>query len=362
MKSKIEEIILKNEFNKENIVFMLSLEDEESMSLLHKKAYETKSAFVGKTVYYRGLVEFSNVCEKNCFYCGIRASSKTTRYAMDEEEIFQTAMLAHKYNYGSVVLQSGERSDESFINMLCRVLNRLKKESEGRLGITLCVGEQTEETYKRFISSGAHRYLLRIETSSKELYSKIHPQNDKHSFEKRMEALMSIKKAGFQTGSGVMIGLPFQTIEDLACDLLFMREIDLDMVGMGPYIEHTETPLFAEKDKLLSRERRRDLTLNMIAVLRLMMKDINIAATTALQALDERGREKGLLAGANVVMPNITPRKYRDSYFLYEDKPCVGDEAEECKRCLEGRVKSIGEEIGYGKWGDSKHFFNRVGQ
>jgi biotin synthase len=212
--------------------------------------------------------------------------------------------------------------------------------------------------YRQWFEAGAHRYLLRIETSSRELYAKIHPNNPLHDFDQRLTALHNLKELGYQAGTGVMIGLPFQTIENLADDLLFFKTLDIDMVGMGPYIEHSETPLYAYRHLLLPPEQRFFLALKMIAVLRLLMPDINIAATTALQTLHPMGREKAVLAGANIMMPNHTPGKYRGNYLLYENKPCVDEEAEQCRNCLEVRMHLVGSEIGYGEWGDSRHFYN----
>jgi len=253
-------------------------------------------------------------------------------------------------------LQSGELESKTFTNRIERLIKEIKRVSDGKLGITLSVGEQSLETYKRWFDSGAHRYLLRIESSGKELYYKIHPNDAHHSYEKRQQALYDLKTAGYQVGTGVMIGLPWQTTEDLANDLIFMKEFDIDMCGMGPYIEHPDTPLIEHSDILKPLEERFYLALKMIAVLRIMMKDINIAAATALQAIDPMGREKAVKIGANVIMPNITPGLYRNDYKLYNNKPCISEEAEDCSNCLEARIAMTGNKIGYGEWGDSKHF------
>ena len=239
-----------------------------------------------------------------------------------------------------------------------RLLKEIKKLSNNELGITLSCGEQTKETYQRWFESGAHRYLLRIEASNRELYYKIHPNTQKHSFEKRLEALSFLKETGYQVGSGVMIGLPFQTFENLADDLLFLKKMDIDMCGMGPYIEHEDTPLYQYRHLLKTKQERFDLALNMIATLRLLMPDINIAAATALQAIDPAGREKALAVGANIIMPNITPAKYRESYLLYEGKP-VWKENNGGNTDPELQMDLKDFEIGYGVWGDSKHFSKR---
>ncbi|HNV52464.1 MAG TPA: [FeFe] hydrogenase H-cluster radical SAM maturase HydE, partial [Tenuifilaceae bacterium] len=231
--------------------------------------------------------------------------------------------------------------------------------TNNELGITLSLGEQTEETYRKWFNKGGVRYLLRIESSNRELYAKLHPNDKHHIYDERIECLKALRRVGYQVGTGVMIGLPFQTLEHLAEDLLWIKEMDIDMVGMGPYVEHPNTPLYEFKDSLLPLKERFDLALKMTALLRIIMKDINIAAPTALQAIDPLGREKAIKVGANIVMPNITPGAYRNDYKLYENKPCVDDAADDCKNCLEARIQLTGDEIGYGEHGNSKHFQNR---
>ena len=343
-------------FTKVEIVELLQLKGEERTALL-KRAQKTREETVGKKVFFRGLVEFSNICSKDCLYCGIRKSNnKVVRYNATDDEILTACRFAWENRFGSVVLQSGEIVSPAFTNRVENLLKKIKKFSNNELGITLSCGEQTRETYRRWFESGAHRYLLRIEASNPELYYKVHPNTKKHSFEKRLEALHSLRESGYQVGTGVMIGMPFQTFEDLADDLLFLKEMDIDMCGMGPYIEHEHTPLYQFRHLLKTKKERFDLALNMIAVLRLMMPDINIAAATALQAIDPAGREKALAVGANIIMPNLTPCDYRKEYLLYDNKPCLDEDAELCRNCLEARIELAGCEIGYGEWGDSKHF------
>jgi biotin synthase len=209
------------------------------------------------------------------------------------------------------------------------------------------------------MKAGAHRYLLRVEVSNPELYKKLHPDDGLHLHAARVEALRALRRTGCQVGTGVMIGLPFQTPGDLADDLIFFRGFDVDMVGMGPYIEHPDTPLYRFRDEIPSPEERVRLSLKMVALLRILMKDINIAATTALQTLDPLGREKALSAGANVLMPNLTPVKHRSDYLLYENKPYVHDDACESGSDLESRILSIGDTVAYGEWGDSRHYTAR---
>jgi biotin synthase len=332
----------------------------EDRKKLFAKANQIKQENCGNKVYFRGLIELSNVCHKNCYYCGIRqGNDKVTRYNLSDEEVIEAARFAYEERYGSIVIQSGELSNSIFTKRIEKLISEIKKLSQGKLGITLSLGEQSEETYKRWFDAGAHRYLLRIESSNRVLYSKLHPIDNNHDYDVRVNALHAIHKAGFQLGTGVMIGLPFQTMSDLADDIMFMRDMDIDMCGMGPYIEHTDTPLYKYKDQLQPLTERVDMTFKMIAVLRIIMKDINMAATTALQAIDPIGREKALQVGANIIMPNITPGQYRDEYKLYENKPCTDENPADCKTCLEARIKFAGAEIGFAEWGDSKHFSKR---
>lgn len=341
--------------------FLLELDKADEIDALYEKAYEVKKKYVGTKAYFRGIVEFSNICDKDCYYCGIRKSNKNTeRFNIPEEDIVKSAVWAYNADYGSVVLQSGERSDSHYIDMVERVLKEIKSQTYNKAGITISLGEQTEETYKRWFDAGAHRYLLRIETTNPELYKKLHPNDDLHDFETRVECLRRLRRAGYQVGTGVMIGLPFQTTEDLVNDILFFKEMDIDMIGMGPYLFHGETPMDQYREEWSKgKEELLTMGLKMIAVTRIVLKDVNIAATTALQALKHAGREMGLKAGANVIMPNATDTEYRESYQLYENKPCTDENASMCRGCLQRRIEGIGETIGFGEWGDSPHFKNR---
>lgn len=327
---------------------------------LFEKSKEIKEKYVGKKVFFRGLIEYSNICAKNCYYCGIRRDNKKlVRYTVTDKEVLEAAKFAFEKNLGSIVIQAGEINSPYYIQHITKLIHEIKKISHGKLGITLSLGEQTEETYREWFMAGAHRYLLRIESSNKELYSTIHPNDSMHNYELRKKSLYSLKKIGYQVGTGVMIGLPYQTFENLASDLLFMKELDIDMCGMGPYIEHADTPLYKVRSTLMSLEERFDLTLKMIAILRIMMKDINIASTTAMQTIDPNGHQKAVSIGANVIMPNITPKKYCDKYFLYENKANINIYEVENIKNLETHIKLAGSEIGYGEWGDSKHFTNK---
>ncbi|MBT8318388.1 MAG: [FeFe] hydrogenase H-cluster radical SAM maturase HydE [Lutibacter sp.] len=360
--SNFKDILNKDNLTKQDLVCMLNAEGK-NRDLLHRKSKEITKKFTTNKVYLRGLIEYSNVCVKDCLYCGIRKSNtQQKRYTISDSEVLNCAQYALENNYGSIVLQAGERTDKPFISKITTLLNEINKLSKGKLGITISLGEQTLEVYKEWFDAGAHRYLLRIETSNSELYKNLHPKNRMHNFQHRIDALNNIRLAGFKLGTGVMIGLPNQTIENLADDLLFMKAMNVDMVGMGPYIEHQHTPLFNDKNLLASKQKRLALSYNMIACLRILMKDINIAATTALQAIDNFGREKAIKIGANVLMPNITPGSFRDNYKLYEDKPCTNENASDCNTCIDVRMNMIGSEVGYNEWGDSKHFFKNKKQ
>lgn len=361
IQNDIMDILSSPSLKKEDIVPILKMGSKEEMKALQSLASEVKREKVGRVVYFRGLVEFSNVCRKNCFYCGLRKGNKeVNRFRLDEEEILNAGAFAHENRYGSLVLQSGENQSEEYIDFVCNVVKQIKSRYD--LGITLSCGEQSEETYHRFFESGAHRYLLRMETSSSELYGRWHPDDQNHRFETRLNCLRLLKKTGFQVGSGSMVGVPFQTYEDIAGDILFLRDIEVDMMGIGPFIEHSGTPFYRIEAYSIPREERLNITLRMIAVLRILLKDINIASTTAMQTLDKFGREKGLLFGANVIMPNLTPNKHRKDYLLYDNKPCLDEEALQCNNCLSTRIASVGDTIGYGQWGDSRHFFRRIDQ
>jgi biotin synthase len=355
------DFLLQNNLAKTDITALLNVTGERQNALFETAA-EIKSECVGDVVYFRGLIEYSNVCKKNCNYCGIRkGNKKLSRYTMTEQEVIDAALHAYRENYASIALQSGELNSKEFVRKITSLLEKINAETNNELGITLSLGEQSEETLKMWKERfGVRRYLLRIETSNRELYEKIHPDDKTHSYQKRLETLKILRKLNYQVGTGVMIGLPFQTIENLAQDILFFRDLDVDMIGMGPYIEHCDTPLYKYKDDLLPAAERYNLTLKTIAICRIMFKDINIVASTAMQAINPTGREAAIMAGANIIMPNITPQKYRENYLLYQNKPCVNEDIRHCKKCLEDRIRLTGNKIGYGQWGDSKHYSNRI--
>lgn len=336
----------------------LNCTDSDALADLYRQAYQTKQDYIGNKVHYRGLIEFSNFCQKDCLYCGIRrGNTKVERYEMADQEIIDAAAWAHQQNYGSIVLQGGERASRAFTARIERLLQQIHTETNHELGITLSLGEQTEETYRRWLAAGAKRYLLRIETSNPELYAAIHPTD--HKFDERVTCLKTLRDLGWQTGTGVMIGIPGQTPKDLVDDIHFFEQLDIDMIGMGPFIPHVDTPL-GQQVSSFDGPRQLQMALTMIALTRIRLRDVNIAAATALQALNPQGRERGIEAGANIMMPNLTETRYRTGYQLYNGKPCMDENAGMCRFCLEGRIASVGESVGYGEHGDAPHYFRRM--
>ncbi|MCF0253101.1 MAG: [FeFe] hydrogenase H-cluster radical SAM maturase HydE [Duodenibacillus sp.] len=353
-------------FTRDELARLIALEDPAERELLYAAAREVKARRCGLVTYYRGLIEFSNVCTKDCLYCGIRKSNHAcARYELSREDVLAQARWIHGRGIGSLVLQSGERSDPKFVAFVEGLVRDIKALSGGRLGITLAAGEQTEETYARWFAAGAHRYLLRIESSSPALYAGLHPDDGKHRWDVRDRCLALLRRCGYQVGTGVMIGLPGQTPLDLADDLLYFRDRDVDMIGMGPYVVARGTPLgqaaiAAGGDAPEARARRLALGLNMVAACRLLLKDVNIASTTALQTLHPDGLMLGIRAGANVCMPSATPEDRRASYQLYDNKSGVDDSALSSLAAMNARVAAAGDAVALSDWGDSRHFFARA--
>lgn len=353
------DLATKKELNIEEIATLLAPPTLEARALLHQKAYEVKKAYVGTKVYLRGLIEFSNYCTCDCLYCGIRKSNtKVNRFILSKEEILSAAKLAWEFGYGSVVLQSGERCDKVNSNFVADIVSAIKEEFPA-LGITLSCGQESFETYKKWKDSGADRYLLRIESTNLDIFNAIHSKETNY-FE-RKKCLEDLYSLGYQLGSGVMIGLPNQTTLDLAKDINFFKSMDLDMIGMGPYIPHPDTPMgIANPESKEDNNRRFLQALDMIAVTRIVLKDVNIASTTALQALDpENGREKGLLAGANVIMPNIGALEHRKDYLLYSGKPGTDENAQTSRTKLAQSIAAIGESCAFNVPGTPVHFEKR---
>ena len=300
------------------------------------KARETAVSQFGKSIFIRGIVEFSNVCKNDCYYCGIRKSNADCdRYRLSKEQILDCCDAGYEYGFRTFVLQSGE--DKSYTtDKLCEIVSDIKK-AHPDCAVTLSVGELSYDDYKRLREAGADRYLLRHETASEEHYKKLHPAQ--MSWEHRMKCLEQLKQIGYQTGCGMMVGSPFQTVGNIADDMLFLERFKPEMIGMGPFIPHKDTPF---KDKPAGSY---ELTLFLISLCRLMLPDCLIPATTALGTIRPDGREKGVLAGANVVMPNLSPMDVRKKYLLYDGKICTGDESAQCRACLERRMESIGYKV-----------------
>lgn len=315
---------------------LISTYTEQDALFAKKLARKIADEIFGNKVYIRGIVEFSNYCKNDCFYCGIRRSNKNCeRYRLTKEEILECCDEGRELGFMTFVLQSGEDKTYS-TESLCQIVQEIKK-NHPDCAVTLSLGEMEYADYKALFDAGADRYLLRHETASKSHYEKLHPEN--MSFQRRMKCLENLKQIGFQTGCGMMIGSPFQTAEDLAEDMLFISRFKPEMVGMGPFIAHKDTPFANEKAGSV------ELTLFLISLLRIMLPEANIPATTALGTLGAQGRELGILAGANVVMPNLSPTAVRKKYALYDNKICTGDESAQCVICLKNRLKNIGYEI-----------------
>ncbi|MSS78316.1 [FeFe] hydrogenase H-cluster radical SAM maturase HydE [Anaerococcus sp. WCA-380-WT-2B] len=322
------------EFTDSTLVELIS--DDKYNEELAKRADKVRKAIYGSDVYVRGLIEFSNYCKNDCYYCGIRRSNKNIeRYRLDFDELIMCAKIGYKLGYRTFVLQGGEdmayKDDD-----ICRIVEEIKK-IHSDCAITLSLGERSKNSYRAFYNAGADRYLLREETSNRQHYYKIHPSE--MSFENRRQCLFDLKEIGFQVGGGFMVGSPYQEDEDLVKDLRFLQELEPDMVGIGPYISQHDTPF---KDMENGSYKK---TLRLVSILRLMFPYCLIPATTALGTINPFGREEGLRAGANVLMPNLSPTSYRELYSLYDNKICTGDEAAECRSCLELRVKKAGYNI-----------------
>lgn len=318
-------------FSKKEIIDLLK--DDTQNQWLFSYADNVRKQYVGDRVHLRGLIEFSNICKCHCKYCGLRCENKTVeRYRIMPDDIMLHAQRAVQMGYKTIVLQSGE--DSYFTrDVMCKLIENIKTLD---VALTLSIGEKSYDDLKAYKQSGADRYLIRIETTDKNLYKKMHPYMD---FEKRMQCLKDLKKLGYETGSGCLVGLPEQTVESLADDILFFKELDADMIGIGPFIPHPDTPL---KD---CAQGNFILALKVMAIVRIMLKNINIPATTAMETLNPNGRLIALQSGANVVMPNVTSNEYRAKYEIYPDKICINDQPSKCRNCIETKIKSIGREI-----------------
>lgn len=336
VKELIEQLEKTRSLTTEEYKYLLDNREESAASLLAEKARSVREQHYGKAVYIRGLIEVSNICKNNCLYCGIRgANSDCDRYRLTAGEIISCADEGYRLGFRTFVLQGGE--DSAFTDdFLCGVIGKIK-ENHPDCAITLSLGERSFDSYKRLYDRGADRYLLRHETADKAHYERLHPKE--MSFENRMECLYNLKKIGYQTGCGFMVGSPYQTNELLAKDLKFIEEFAPDMCGIGPFIPHPKTPFAAFPAGSA------DVTCYLLSIIRLIHPKILLPSTTALGTVIPNGREKGLLSGANVVMPNLSPVAVRKKYELYADKICTGEEAAQCIGCLSRRIKSTGYEI-----------------
>jgi biotin synthase len=327
--SKLEtlQILEREEFKK-----VLQCEDD----YLFERARCVAQNVYGKNVFMRGLIEFTSYCKNNCYYCGLRAGNKDAeRYRLSKEQILECCKIGYPLGFRTFVLQGGEDvhyTDEILVDIVSEI-----KAAYPDCAVTLSIGERSYESYEQLFKAGTDRYLLRHETASDEHYKTLHPNS--MSPANRKKCLYDLKKIGFQVGCGFMVGTPNQTLEHIVDDLLFIKELQPQMVGIGPFIPHSCTPF---KDKNAGDVR---LTLNILAILRLMQPNLLIPATTALGTLDSRGRERGILAGANVIMPNLSPVEVRKKYLLYNNKICTGEEAAECVNCMQNRIKKTGYEI-----------------
>ena len=309
------------------------LQTTEFDSPLFEAANVLREKYVGNLVHLRGLIEFSNICKQNCLYCGLRRENPNVqRYRLTTEEILDFAAKARSYGYRTVVLQSGE-DDYFTVDKLQYIIRQIK---ELDLAITLSVGEKSTDEYRAYKEAGADRYLLRIETTDKALYERLDPGM---SFVNRVRCLKDLRELGYELGTGCLVGLPGQTLESLAGDILFFKELNADMVGIGPFIPNPDTPLAAASGGSF------ELSLKVMAITRLLLPDINIPATTAMETLNRQGRVVALQSGANVVMPNVTEGDYRKFYALYPGKICINDTPAHCRGCITGKITAIGRSI-----------------
>ena len=318
--------------------FKTLLEDnsKETADFLAERASAVKKEIYGTDVYIRGLIEFTNYCKNDCYYCGIRrGNDKADRYRLTKEQILDCCEIGYNLGFRTFVLQGGEDgyfTDERIIDIIKAIKARYPD-----CALTLSIGEKSYESYKAFYEAGADRYLLRHETANECHYGKIHPKE--LSLANRKQCLYNLKEIGYQVGCGFMVGSPFQTTENIIEDLKFIRDLNPNMVGIGPFVPHKDTPFKDYAQGSL------ELTLKLLSIIRLMLPHVLLPATTALGSINPLGREKGILAGANVVMPNLSPRDVRKKYLLYDNKICTGDEAAECIVCMKNRMKSIGHEV-----------------
>lgn len=337
----LQELLHKDELTRDEIVYLLSLNDKEDLQLLYKRADEVRAQYCGDEVHLRGIIEISNFCEQNCVYCGLRQDNNDLpRYRMTPEEVIETARIITNLGIFTIVLQSGEDSHFD-TDIISYIIYQIRQQSNA--AITLSLGERTFDEYRAWKIAGADRYLLKHETANANLYESYHL---KQKLSERLEHLRFLKSIGYQIGSGNLIGLPMQTVEDLADDILLCKNLDLDMAAFGPFIPSPNTPYQHKPTG------EAELTLKVTAVARLVLKQVHIPATTALDTIDPIGRERGLKAGANIVMPDLTPFPYREQYQIYPGKRGSQDDPLESTARLQKRIEALGRKISY-KRGDS---------
>ena len=343
----VDAIREKQSISKEQLRLILTDENDHAEYLFEAARAEAEKVFAGQ-VFLRGLIEFTNYCKNDCYYCGIRCGNQNAdRYRLSEEEVLSCCETGEKLGFGTFVLQGGE--DPYFDDdKICGIVEKIK-EAHPSCAVTLSIGERSRKSYQRFFDAGADRYLLRHETADEAHYKKLHPSS--MSLANRKQCLYDLKEIGYQVGCGIMVGSPYQTIETIYEDLLFMQELRPHMIGIGPFIAHQDTPFKEEPNGSVER------TLYLLSILRLLFPKVLLPATTALGTADVLGREKGILAGANVLMPNLSPANVRGKYLLYDGKICTGEEAAECCVCLKNRVEKIGYHVAEGR-GDHPDFTN----
>lgn len=347
-KDLIDTLIKKHILRKNEYLFLIQNRNL-CKEYLFEKAREEKEKYYGKDIYVRGLIEFTNICKNNCLYCGIRKDNKNIeRYRLSEKEILDCAKEGYDLGFRTFVLQGGEDSyftDERLISIISKI-----KKAYPDAAITLSIGERDYESYKRLREAGADRYLLRHESANKNHYKKIHPKE--MDFDNRIKCIKELKSLGYQVGCGFMVGSPYQTDEMLAQELLFLKRVNPAMCGIGPFISHKDTPFSNEESGTA------ELTIFMLALIRLTIPKVLLPATTALGTIDPKGREKGIMAGANVLMPNLSPTSVRKKYMLYDNKICTGDESAACLDCLKKRIEKTGDKIVISR-GDSKNIYGK---
>ncbi len=335
-KGHIDQLFETRTLTRDALRYLLESEDERTAEYLFFKArIRQKETFENK-IYLRGLIEFSNFCRCDCKYCGIRKSNgNVQRYHMSREDILRCAELGHMHGFRTFVLQGGEDLSYSDDD-ICRIVSSIREKFPDS-AVTLSIGERTKESYQKYFDAGAERYLLRHEAAAPELYRKLHPQAQ--TLENRIRCLYDLKSIGYQVGAGMMLHAPGQTLDDLITDFFFLQKLQPDMIGCGPFIPHKDTEYRNEEAGSV------ELTLRVLGILRLMFPEVLLPSTTALGTIDPMGREKGILAGANVVMPNLSPRDVRKKYMLYDNKICTEDDAVQCAGCMNQRMKAIGYRV-----------------